>query len=100
MFTPSRCNESIVDLLLRKIERITIRIRTIQNLYQQVNNENLKKRLLNEYGMIKRNFIEIESVVLYIENKSSDDFGFSKLLTEKYRRCEREIFKDKFLFFA
>ncbi len=89
---------SIVDLVYKRIEIITLRIKTIQNTYKQVTNVNLKIRLVEEHSKLKSKFLEVKSLVLLIENSSNDKFGISKLLSEKYLRSKKEILSDHYLF--
>ena len=89
---------SIVDLVYKRIEIITLRIKTIQNTYKQVTNVNLKIRLVEEHSKLKSKFLEVKSLVLLIENSSNDKLGISKLLSEKYLRSKKEILSDHYLF--
>tara|TARA_Y100001933_G_scaffold41473_1_gene38257 strand:+ start:605 stop:907 length:303 start_codon:yes stop_codon:yes gene_type:complete len=89
---------SLVEHVYKKIDQITLRIRSIQKIYQQINNENLKTRLIDEHSKLKNKFIEFKTIVLLIEKSTFDKFGLSKLLSEKYLRCEKEIFSKNFLF--
>ena len=84
----------------KKIEHIIFRIKAIQKSYKQINNANLKIRLLKEYEDLKINFFKIKSLVKLMGQSSSDKLSMSKLLDEKCSRCENEIFKDKYLFSA
>ena len=84
----------------KKIDSISFRIKAIQKSYKQINNVNLKIRLLNEYEDLKFNFFKIKSLVKLINQSSSDKLSISNLLNEKCLRCESEIFKNKFLFSA
>ena len=90
--------ESIVYVVQKKIDYINFRIKSIQKSYKQIDNKSLKIRLIKEYERLKINFIEIKSLVILIDQSSSEELCISKLLIEKYRRCEKEIFKNKFLF--
>ena len=83
-----------------RIEKILLRIKAIQKSYQQINNVNLKIRLLKEYEDLKINFFQIQSLVKSMDNSSSNKLTISKLLREKCNRCENEIFKNKYLFSA
>ena len=89
---------SIVDLVYKRIEIITLRIKTIQNTYDQVANVSLKNRLLEEHSKLKSKFMEVKSLVLLIENSSNDNLGISKLLSEKYIRSKKEILSNNYLF--
>ena len=91
---------SIVDLVYKRIEIITLRIKTIQNTYKQVTNVNLKNRLVEEHSKLKSKFLEVKSLILLIEDSSNDKLGISKLLSEKYLRSEREILSNNYLFSA
>ena len=84
----------------KKIENIIFRIRAIQKSYKQINNVNLKIRLLKEYEDLKISFFEIKTLIKLMDNSSANKFSFSKLLNEKCNRCENEIFKNNFLFSA
>ena len=84
----------------KKIENIFFRIKVIQKSYKQINNENLKTRLIKEYEDLKINFFQINSLVKLMDDSSSDKLTISKLLNEKCNRCENEIFKNKYLFSA
>ena len=91
---------SIVDLVYKRIEIITLRIKTIQNTYKQVTNVNLKNRLVEEHSKLKSKFLEVKSLILLIEDSSNDKLGISKLLSEKYLRSEREILSNNYIFSA
>ena len=90
----------MIYLLYKKVENIIFRFKAIQKSYSQVNNQNLKNRLLNEYEDLKINFFQIKSIIKIMVNSSSDTLTISKLLKEKCNRCENEIFKNTHLFFA
>ena len=84
----------------RRIEKISHRIKAIQKSYKQINNVNLKIRLLKEYEVLKINFFQIKSILKLIDHSSSNKLSISKLLMEECNRCENEVFKNKYLFFA
>ena len=84
----------------KKLENIIFRIKAIKKSYKQINNENLKNRLIKEYEDLKINFIQIKSLVKLMDDSSSEKITISKLLNEKCTRCEDEIFKNKYLFSA
>ena len=92
--------DSITYAVQKKIDQICFRIRNIQISYENINNKNLKIRLIREYETLKNNFFEIKSLVKLINQSSSNKLSISKLLVEKCNRCENEIFKNKFLFSA
>ena len=82
----------------KKIENIIFRINAIQKSYKQINNVNLKIRLLKEYEDLKISFFEIKTLVKSMDHSHSNKISISKLLNEKCNRCESEIFKNKYLF--
>ena len=82
----------------KKLESIIFRIKAIQKSYKQINNVNLKTRLLKEYEDLKIDFFQIKSLVKSMDYSSSNKLTISKLLKEKCNRCENEIFKNKYLF--
>ena len=84
----------------KKIDKISFRINAIQKCYKQINNINLKTRLINEYDDLKIKFDEIKSFVKFLDKSSSDKLSVSKVLREKCDRCEKELFKNKELFSA
>jgi len=92
--------DSIAYVFLKKIENIIFRIKAIQKSYKQINNVNLKTRLLKEYEDLKINFFQIKSLIKSMDYSSSNKLTISKLLKEKCNRCENEIFKNKYLFSA
>ena len=92
--------ESIIYVIQKKIDSINFRIKAIQKSYEQINNTNLKLRLLKEYENLKINFFEIKSLVRFIDDSSASKLSISKILNEKCNRCENEIFKNKYLFSA
>jgi len=98
--TTSLKADSMIYVFHKKIEHIIFRIKAIQKSYKQINNANLKIRLLKEYEDLKINFFKIKSLVKLMGQSSSDKLSMSKLLDEKCSRCENEIFKDKYLFSA
>ncbi len=87
-------------VFLKRIEKISLRIKAIQKNYKQINNANLKIRLIKEYEDLKIYFFRIKSIVNLINKSSSEKLTISKLLYEKCSRCENEIFKNKYLFSA
>jgi len=84
----------------KKLETIILRLKAIQKSYKQINNGNLKTRLLKEYQDLKIKFFRIKSLIKLMDHSSSDKLTFTKLLSEKCNRCENEIFKYKYLFSA
>ncbi len=84
----------------KKLENIYFRIKAIKKSYSQINNENLKNRLLKEYEDLKIYLFQIKSIVKLLDDESSNNLTISKLLSEKCNRCENEIFKNKYLFSA
>jgi len=92
--------DSILYVFHKRIEIIIFRIKAIQKSYKQINNVNLKIRLIKEYDDLKINFFQIKSIVKLINHSSSKKLSISKLLSEKCDRCENEVFKNKYLFSA
>ena len=100
MFKTSLKTDSMIYVFHKRIEKIIFRIKVIQKSYKQINNANLKIRLLEEYEDLKINFFQIKSIVRLIDHSSSNKLSISKLLSEKCDRCENEVFKNKYLFSA
>ena len=92
--------DSIAYEVHKKIENIIFRIKAIQKSYKQINDIALKIRLIKEYEELKTKFFQINSLVKLMNQSSSNKITISKLLNEKCRRCENEIFKNKYLFSA
>ena len=92
--------ESMIYVFHRKIELISFRIKAIQKSYKQINNLDLRIRLIKEYEDLKINFLKIKSLVKLMNQSSSDNLSISKLLYEKCNRCENMIFTNKYLFSA
>ena len=92
--------DSITYVFHKKIENIVYRIKAIQKSYKHINDGNLKKRLRKEYEELKINFFQINSLVKLMDHTSSNKLSISRLLNEKCKRCENEIFKNKYLFSA
>ena len=90
--------DSMIYFFYKKIEKIIFRTKAIQKSYKQINNKNLKIRLLKEYEYLKTNFFQIKALVRLMDHRSSNALSFSKLLNEKCNRCENEVFKDNYLF--
>ena len=82
----------------KKIDDICFRVRAIQKCYEQINNVNLKIRLIKEYQELKTKIVTIKSLVKLMDNSCSEQWSLSKLLYEKCSRCENEIIKNKYLF--
>ena len=80
------------------MEKIFFRIKVIQKSYKQINNVNLRIRLLKEYEELKTNFFHIKALIKLVEHSSSNKLSISKVLSEKCKRFENEIFKNKYLF--
>ena len=84
----------------KKLDNIIFRIKAIQKSYKQINNVDLKARLFKEYEYLKIKFFKIKSLVRLMNISSSNKLTISNLLNEKCNRCEKEIYKNKFLFSA
>ena len=84
----------------KKLDNIISRVKASQKSYKQINNINLKVRLLKEYEDLKISFFQIKSLVKLMDHSSSNKLSISKLLNEMCIRCENEIFKNKYLFSA
>ena len=91
---------SMIYLFHERLDNIILRIKAIQKSYERINNVNLKTRLLKEYQYLKIKFFQIKSLVKLMDNLSSNKLTISNLLNEKCNRCEKEIYKNKFLFSA
>ena len=98
MYTTSSKTESLTYVVHKKLDHIVLRIKAIQKSYKQINNIDLKNRLLKEYEYLRDNLFEIKSLVKLLDHSSSDNLSISKLLYEKCNRCEYQIFKNKYLF--
>ena len=92
--------DSMIYIFYKKLENIIFRTKAIRKSYKQINNTNLKTRLIKEYEDLKINFFQIKSLIKSMDNSSSSKLTISKLLNEKCNRCENEIFKNKYLFSA
>ena len=92
--------DSMIYIFYKKLENIIFRTKAIKKNYEQVNNSNLKIRLLKEYEDLKINFFQIKSLIKSMDHASSNKLTISKLLKEKCNRCENEIFKNIYLFSA
>ena len=90
--------DSIAYVFHKKIENIIFRIKAIQKCYQQINDANLKIRLIKEYEELKNNFFQINSLVKLMNHSAPNKLSFSRLLNEECNRCENEIFRNKYLF--
>ena len=100
MFKTSLKTDSMIYVFHNKLENIISRTKAIKKSYAQINNANLKTRLHKEYELLKINFFQIKSLIKLMDRSSSSNLTISKLLNEKCNRCENEIFKNKYLFFA
>ena len=88
----------MIYVFYKKIEIIILRIKAIEKSYKQIKNVNLKNRLYKEYEDLKIKFFQIKSLVKLMDDSSSSKLSISKILNEKCKRCENEIFKNKYLF--
>ena len=100
MFKTSLKTDSMIYVFHKKLENIIFRTKAIKKSYEQISNANLKTRLHKEYEDLKINFFQIKSLIKLMDNSSTNKLTFSKLLNEKCKRCENEIFKNKYLFSA
>ena len=92
--------DSMFYIFYKKLENIIFRTKAIKKNYEQINNSNLKTRLLREYEDLKINFFQIKSLIKLMDRSSSNTLSIAKLLNEKCNRCENEIFKNIYLFSA
>tara|TARA_Y100000589_G_scaffold264416_1_gene255107 strand:- start:210 stop:512 length:303 start_codon:yes stop_codon:yes gene_type:complete len=92
--------DTMIYVFNRKIEIIILRIKAIKKSYKNINNNNLKIRLLKEYEDLKINFFQIKSLLKVMDHSSPNKLSITKLLNEKCKRYENELFKNKFLFSA
>ena len=100
MYKTSLNTDYLTFVVQKKLDNIGLRIKAIQKSYKQINNIDLKNRLLKEYEYLKNNLFEIKSLVELIDHSTSDNLSISKLLYEKCNRYEYQIFKNKYLFSA
>jgi len=100
VFKTSLKTVSMNYLFYKRLENIIFRTKAIKKSYEQINNANLKNRLIKEYEDLKINFLDIKSLIKLVDSSSSNKLTISKLLNEKCNRCENEIFKNKYLFSA
>ena len=100
MLKTSLKTESMVYVFHKKLEKIIFRTKAIKKSYEQINNVNLKTRLIKEYEDLKINFLRIKYLIKLMDSSSSNKLTISKLLNEKCNRCENEMFKNKYLFSA
>ena len=100
MFQTSLKSHSIIYVFHKKLENIIFRTKAIKKSYEQINNSNLKTRLLKEYEDLKIYFFQLKSLIKSMDHASSNKLTISKLLKEKCNRCENEIFKNIYLFSA
>jgi len=100
VYKTSLKTDSMIYVFHKKLDNIISRVKAIQKSYKQINNVNLKIRLYKEYEDLKINFLQIKSLVKLMDHSSSNKLTISKLLNEKCKRCEGEIFKNKYLFSA
>ena len=56
MFKTSLKTDSMIYVFHKKLENIIFRTKAIKKSYEQINNANLKTRLLKEYEDLKINF--------------------------------------------
>ena len=79
MFKTSLTTDSIIYVFHKRLENITFRTKAIQKSYKQVNNVNLKTRLLKEYQDLKINFFQIKSLIKLLDHSPSNKLTISKL---------------------
>ena len=93
-------SEIIIQSISKEIEIITKRISAIKNAFYQTNNQNLRKRLSNEYSYLFKRFINLKPKVFLFKSKNKENLSYSSILFEKYSRCEKLIFQNNNLFFV
>ncbi len=98
MLTTSSKTDLIIYLFQKRIDHINYRIKAIKNSYKQINNMNLKNRLIKEYENLEIKFFEIKSLVKLINQSKPEKLTISKLLLEKCCRYEKDLFTNKYLF--
>ena len=92
-------SQTLIESTYKELDSLTIRINNLQSIYKNINNKNLKQRLIREHSDLKSRFEEILSIILMINERSSEKISFSTLILEKYKRCKKEIYKNNYLFF-
>ena len=89
---------SLTYILQKKIDKIFIRVNALEKSYKHIYSKDLKIRLNKEYERLKLNFFEIKSLIILLNQTSTEKLSLIKLLNEMSGRCEKEIFKNNYLF--
>ena len=100
MIAFSQKSEILLQSLSKDIETINKRISAIKNVFYKTSNKALRIRLSNEYSFLHKKFVELKPKINLFKTNKNNNLSYSSLLLEKYKRCEKLIYKNNNLFFV
>ena len=86
-------SETIIENYLMEVENINMRMKSIIENYDHIQNKNLKKRLQIEYSQLEERLNSVRNIAKNRIFNSSDKVSFSHLLFEI---CKRNNLKSCF----
>ena len=85
-------SESIINNLLKEIDSLSYRLKSIKHNYSNTSHDGLRERLIYENRSISLRLSEIFSIAKVLKNRNNNYISFSSLLVEK---CERTIAQNR-----
>ena len=92
--------ENLISNLLNEIEKISFRIKFIEEIYDQIISNKLKKRILDEHKDLIQRLEVINNKVKLVKSIPHEKISYSSLLIEKYNRNYKNLSKYNKLFFV
>lgn len=92
-------SQSLTNNLLKEVEVLSNRLRTIKQSFKTTHNKILKERLISENKNIFRRVNEISTIAELLNKKNIEKFNYSNLLVEVTKRTLNENKFESNLFF-
>ena len=83
-------SQSLTNNLLKEVEVLSNRLRTIKQSFKTTHNKILKERLISENKNIFRRVNEISTIAELLNKKNIEKFNYSNLLVEVTKRTLNE----------
>ena len=92
-------SQSLTNNLLKEVEVLSNRLRTIKQSFKTTHNKALKERLFSENKNIFRRVNEISIIAELLNKKNIEKFNYANLLVEVTKRTLNENKFESNLFF-